>query len=134
MAIEDNRQVALAFYARFDAGDVPGVLALMADDATFWIAGKPGTAPTAGPHTKAQIAEVFVRMTAALEGPLRMTVLGTVAEGDKVALEVRSHGQLRNGRVYEQEYHALMTVRGGRIAAVREYMDTEHVQAVWYRR
>jgi ketosteroid isomerase-like protein len=63
-----------------------------------------------------------------------MTVKSTVAEGDKVAVEAASHGQLRNGRVYEQEYHALMTIRNGQIAAVREYLDTDHVLAVWYRR
>jgi len=41
-------------------------------------------------------------------------------------------GELLNGRVYNQEYHTVMTVREGRIVAVREYLDTQHVQEVWY--
>ena len=53
---------------------------------------------------------------------LRMTVRNTVAEGDQVALEVVSHGVLKNGRVYDNEYHLLMRLRGGKIAAVREYV------------
>jgi ketosteroid isomerase-like protein len=57
-----------------------------------------------------------------------------VAEGDRVAVEAESYGELRNGRVYAQEYHVLMTIRDGKIAAVREYMDTAHVMAVWYTR
>ena len=133
--IEQNRQLALDFYRRFDGGDIAGVLELMADDCSYWLAGKAGTSPTAGvAHTKAQMAEIFERMAQHLEGPLRMTVKSTVAEGDKVAVEAESRGQLRSGRVYNQEYHALMTIRDGKIAAVREYMDTEHVLATWYRR
>ena len=36
--------------------------------------------------------------------------------------------------MYEQEYHVLFTLRGGKIAAAREYMDTAHVNAIWYTR
>jgi ketosteroid isomerase-like protein len=39
---------------------------------------------------------------------------------------------MRNGRVYEQEYHMLMTIRDGKISAVREYLDTQHVLATWF--
>lgn len=135
MGIEDNRRVAIEFFRRYDAGDVQGALDLLADDCSYWLAGKPGSNATAGQaHTKAQMADIFRRMGEAMTGPLRMTVKGTVAEGDRVAVEATSRGELRNGRVYEQEYHVLMTVRDGRIAEAREYMDTQHVQAIWYTR
>jgi ketosteroid isomerase-like protein len=61
-----------------------------------------------------------------------MTVKGMVAEGDRVAVEAESHGELANGRVYRQSYHFLFEFRGGRISAVREYLDTQHAHAVWY--
>jgi ketosteroid isomerase-like protein len=135
MDLETNRQVATGFYRRFYDGDVEGALALMADDASFWLAGKPGTSATAGKaHTKADMAEIFRRMHERLVPPLAMTVRGTVAEGDKVAVEIAARAPLQNGRVYEQEYHALLTIRDGRIVAGREYMDTEHTLATWYRR
>lgn len=134
MDIEDNRRVALAFFERFDAGDVPGVLDLMADDICYWLAGKPGSNATAGERSKAEMADIFRRMEAAMTGRLRMAVKGCVAERDKVAVEAVSRGELRNGRVYEQEYHVLFTLRDGKIAAAREYMDTAHVDAVWYTR
>ena len=106
-----------------------------ADDIGYWLAGKPGSNPTAGKvHGKEEMAAIFRRMTRALkDGRLRMQVKQTTAEGDRVAVEVESHGELANGRVYNQEYHVLMTIRGGKIAAAREYMDTAHVDAVWYR-
>jgi uncharacterized protein len=134
MNIEENRKVATEFFRRHDTGDTRGALDLMTDDCIYWLAGKPGSNASAGRRTKAEMEGIFQRMAERMTGPLRMTVLGTVAEGEKVAVEARSRGELRNGRVYEQEYHVLMTIRDGRIAAAREYMDTQHVQAIWYKR
>ena len=45
MSIEDNRKIAIEFYNRFSAGDIPGALALMADDATFWLAARSAATP-----------------------------------------------------------------------------------------
>lgn len=129
---QSNKHVATEFYRCFDAGDIPGVLATMAEDASFWIAGKPGSNPSVGLHSKAEMAIMFGRIMKQLRGGLKMTVKGITAEGDRVALEVESYGELHNGRIYNQEYHALMTIRDGRIATVREYMDTQHVAAVWF--
>jgi ketosteroid isomerase-like protein len=63
---------------------------------------------------------------------MKMTVKSSIAEGDKVALEVVSVGELKNGRVYNNEYHFLVTIRDGEISAVREYLDTQHVVATWF--
>ena len=130
----DNSQLPRAFFQRFNDNDVAGAVELLADDATWWLAGKPDKLPGTGLLNKAQITDVFRRMTARLPEGLRMTVKGTVAEGDRVAVEVVSHGVLSNGRVYENEYHMLITLRAGRIAAVKEYYDSHHVWDIWYRR
>jgi ketosteroid isomerase-like protein len=61
-----------------------------------------------------------------------MTLKGAVAEGDKLALEAESYGELTNGRIYNQHYHFLIEFRDGKICAVREYLDTQHAHAVWY--
>jgi hypothetical protein len=71
-------------------------------------------------------------MVGQLPKGLRMTVKSVVAEGNKVAMEAESYGELRNGRVYNQEYHFLLTIRDGRIAGVKEYLDTQHVDATWF--
>lgn len=132
MSLERNKQLASEFFARFSARDLAGALDLMADDATWWIAGKPGQLPAAGDYSKERIGRLFHRMDGQLPNGLQLTVKGTTAEGDRVALELTSHGELANGRVYEQQYHLLMTFRDGKIAAVREYLDTQHVFAVWF--
>jgi len=133
MSLEDNKAVACRFFERFDANDIEGALDTLADDATWWIAGKPAGLAAAGVHDKKQIAGVFQRIAGRLKDGLRMRVKSSIAEGDRVALEVVSHGELRNGRLYENEYHTLMTIRDGKIREVREYMDTQHVFLTWFR-
>ena len=134
MSLEQNKKLARELFERFDAGDVAGALDTLADDATWWIAGKPEQLPAAGDHTRGQIADLLRNMVGQLSDGLRMTVKGVIAEGDKVALEVESDGELRNGRRYKQQYHFLLTVREGKIGAVREYLDTQHVFATWFQR
>ena len=133
MSIENNKKVASEFLSRLSDRDIDGALAMMADDATWWIAGKPGSLPVVGTLSKEQIARLFNRMTSQLRDGLRMNVKSMIAEGDRVALEVESYGELKNGRVYNQEYHMLMVVGDGKITAVREYLDTQHVFDVWFK-
>ncbi len=70
-------------------------------------------------------------MVAALKTGLKMTVKASIGEVNFVAVEVESFGNLKNGRFYRQEYHMLMEFRDGKIAAVREYLDTQHANDVW---
>jgi ketosteroid isomerase-like protein len=132
MSIEQNKTLARELFDRFNANDTPGALDTMTADATWWIAGKPEHLPAAGLYTKEQIAQLLNNLAAALQNGLRMTVKSLIADGDKVAVEVESYGELRNGRIYNQEYHFLLTIRDGKISAVREYLDTQHVFAVWF--
>jgi ketosteroid isomerase-like protein len=102
MSIEQNKKVASDFFRFFDSNDVAGALNAMSDDATWWIAGKPEQLTAAGLYTRQKIAALFDTMGAQLKNGLRMTVKSLIAEGDKVAVEVGSYGELRNGRVYNQ--------------------------------
>jgi len=131
MNTEHNKAVAHEFFARFTAGDIDGALNTMTDDATWWIPGKKERSPSAGLYTKDKIARLFNRMAQALRTGLEMKVKSCIAEGDSVALEVVSRGDLKNGRHYRQEYHMLMQFRDGKISAVREYLDTLHAYDVW---
>lgn len=129
---ERNKQVVAEFLGRFTAMDLAGVMASFTDDATWWIAGRRERIPTSGLHTRERIGRIFEAMREQLVDGLKMTVRSAIAEGDRVAVEVESLGTLKNGRVYNQQYHLLVTVRDGRIAAVREYLDTQHVHDVWF--
>ncbi len=133
MSTERNKELVAEFFARFTENDIAGALDRMADDATWWIAGKPGLATVSGLHTKEQIGRVFYGIAGRLKNGLKMTVKGAVAEGNKVAVELESYGELDNGRIYNNEYHVLMTIReDGKIGEVHEYLDTHHVHATWF--
>jgi len=127
------KAIAARLFERFSAGDAVGVLDMMSDDATWWLPGTPGQLPVVGTRSKAQIARLFEAMANQLDSPLAMTVKSAIAEGNEVAMEVESLGHLKNGRTYNQHYHFRITVRDDKICAVREYLDTLHVQDVWFR-
>jgi ketosteroid isomerase-like protein len=132
MSVEENKQLARQFIDHFTANDIAGALDLMTDDATWWIAGNPDQLPAAGTYNKERIARLLHNMIGQLSNGLKMTVKDLVAEGDKVSLEAESYGELQNGRVYNQQYHFLLTIREGRITAIKEYLDTQHVYATWF--
>ncbi len=132
MNTEQNKIVANSFYEYFTASDIAGVMNTMTDNATFWILGKAAPGRVTGQFSKSQIERVFTGMLARLKNGLKMEVKNCIAEGDQVALEVISFGELIDGRIYDQQYHALMRIENGKIASVREYLDTLHVEQVWF--
>lgn len=129
---QQNKVIAHEFYARISEGDIDGALALLSRDATWWLPGDPSTMPVAGLYTKDEITQLILQMTLNVRGRLISTVTGMVAEGDKVALEVETTGELHNGRSYHDQYHTLMRISDGEIREIREYHDTQHTYAVWF--
>jgi uncharacterized protein len=131
--MQDPKHTAQQLFERFSVSDIEGVLALMTDDVSWRMPGKPELTPTAGFYDKARLRRLFGRMLERLDGPLRMTVLASIGEGDRVAVEVESQGDLRNGRAYRQQYHFLIEFRDGKICTVREYLDTHHAHDIFFR-
>ena len=74
MTMSQNKQIAAELFARFTASDIDGVLALMADDVTWRLPGKPELSRAAGVYDKARLRGLFDRMVAALEKSLAKQV------------------------------------------------------------
>jgi ketosteroid isomerase-like protein len=127
-----NKQIVNRFFGHFTEGNVPAALALMAEDSTWRIPGKPGSTPIAGTRSKEQMSRVFHGMFERLKNGVTMTVKTLTGEEDRVAVEVESHGELKNDRLYHNEYHLLFTLQDGKIREVHEYYDTEHASKVWF--
>lgn len=130
MSSEQNKKIVTEFMEVFSAGDVDGIMDRLTDDATWWVAGTiPGIS---GTKDKAGFREMVSGIAASTtSGAIRLTPLAFTAEGDRVAVETESYTELKNGRVYNNLYHFLFTVRDGRISSVKEYLDTEHTTAVF---
>ncbi len=127
---ERNKKLVADFFSHFGRKDVQGALDMMTPDATWWIGGKTELFPLAGTKTKAEIGAILFDLVPSSKDGLAITPHGMVAEGDKVAVEAESLGVLANGRTYNNFYHFLITVRDGKIAAVKEYLDTMHTADV----
>lgn len=127
MSAEANKGVVLGFFENFSAGKFDDALGMMSDDATWWVAGK---FELSGTKTKAEFAELVKGIGSAMPNGLKITPKGLLAEGDSVAVEAESYGELANGKVYNNEYHFLIELADGKISAVREYLDTMHAKEI----
>ena len=125
---DDNKDLIRRFMAAFSAGDVTGVLAMMDDEATWWVA---GTMPISGTYSKEAFAKLLANIGDAVTGPILLTPKAFTAEGDRVAVETESLAHTKNGRTYNNFYHFLFEIRDGKILRIKEYLDTMHTNAVF---
>lgn len=96
----------------------------MTDDATWWVAGTiPGVS---GTYDKATFGGLLTGISESCKGAIRLTPQVFTVEGDRVAVETESYAELKNGRVYNNHYHFVFVVRDGKVAQIKEYLDTMH--------
>lgn len=129
-SVETNKAIVKSFLAVFSTGNVAGILDGLEDDATWWVSGR--LQGLSGTYTKADLGPLLKGATALYTtGALRITPLEMIAEGNRVAVEAESYAELTDGRVYNNLYHFVFEIRNGRIARVKEYMDTDHANATF---
>lgn len=91
--------------------------------ATWWIIGQ-------GELPHARVRELALETEGQLSR-LGVRIIGTVAEGDKVAVELRGDMQFPDGRTYCNTYHHVVTFEGDRIIRLHEYFDTAYVRQIF---
>lgn len=119
-----NRALVLRFYDLMSQQQFDAMLDLMADDATWTVAGNPETFHHAGTATKAQRRAAlasFTRFFATLE----MDIRSTTADDDRVAVEAITRCATHTGLQYENELLVLLRCRDGRIASIYEHLDQQ---------
>ena len=120
-----NRQRVLNFLEAFYSGDIEGALACCTDDVDFLANAPIDIMPHMG-HRRGKVAvREMWSVVYARYSSLRYEVAATVAEADKVAVHIRAFFRKRdNDRTVKFDIAAFYTLRGGRIAQIREIMDT----------
>ncbi len=126
--MQANKQVVLDFWEAFSNSRFDEALDLLADDATWWIA---GTTDISGEYSKAQFADLVKGIAENAPNGIKVTPDTLTAEGDRVSMEAESYGEISNGKVYNNFYHFMHTLRNGKLVSVKEYLDTQHVQDVF---
>ena len=121
------KQVVAEFLKAFSAGDIPGVASLLHEDATWWVSGR--IDGLSGSYSRQQLVTLLTGVKDLyVQGALRITPQSMIAEGGRVAVEADSLAELKNGRIYNNQYHFLFEIEQGKVRRVKEYMDTLHAR------
>jgi ketosteroid isomerase-like protein len=121
MSIEANKATARRFIANLTKDVIEEEM--LAPDFTYW------TIPT-GIIPREVIVAPGAKMSRLFAGPMTITETGITAEGDRVAMEAKSDGELVSGNRYSNVYHFLFVFDAeGRIREVKEHMNTAHFTA-----
>jgi ketosteroid isomerase-like protein len=119
MSAEENRQIVLKYFQLMYERNKPFAEELLADDCKWW-------APGGGVMDKATFSAMVEQMRPIMPKLPKLHILGTTAEGDRVAVEAKGEGTLANGKPYENLYHFLVLLRNGRICMVQEHCDSKY--------
>jgi ketosteroid isomerase-like protein len=124
--VEDlHRQRVLNFLDAFYSGDIEGALDRCSDDVDFIANAPVDILPHMGHrHGKAEVGQMW-KIIHTRYSSMRYEVPIIVAEGDKVAANIRVFfRKSSNGRIVQFDLAAFYTLRDGRIAQIREIMDS----------
>jgi ketosteroid isomerase-like protein len=125
--IESNKAIVTRFFEALNSGDVDAIVNTYAGDGCVQTM---GDTLISGTFSRDQIAASAGGIFDVFPDGLTFTVLGMIAEGDKVAVEAASEGEHISGQTYSNEYHFLFEFREGKLLKLKEYMDTEQVTDV----
>jgi len=125
MSADLHRQQVLKFLEVFYSGDIEGALARCTEDIEFLANAPVDILPHMGHRRgKAAMREMWTTVNARYS-EMRYEVPILVAEGDKVAAHIRVFFRKRsNDRVMQFDIAGFYTLRDGRIAEIREIIDT----------
>jgi ketosteroid isomerase-like protein len=124
MRIQENVQIAKDFFAAMGSGDKQGLLALVAKDIEWIIPGEDW--PLAGTHRgHAGLADVLQKASEMIEisypEPPEF-----VAQGDRVLVIGSATGRIKaTNKPFKDDWVFSITVRNGKLAKIREYIDTQ---------
>jgi uncharacterized protein len=124
MTIEANKEFVKRTWQKLLGGDAEGALANFADDVTWFLTGKlEGVSGLK--KGKGAVREFLGGVAEAFPGGLTSEIKNAYGEGDTVIVELVNRGTSATGKPYENEYCFVFDLAGGKIRAIREYVDLE---------
>ena len=130
MSSEHNKLLTKQFFDFFQSEEIDKMFSLFAEDATWWVLGKPHQFLSSGPKDvktiKRLIREHFFPKI--MTKGITFTVKTLTAEDNRVSAEVDGYGVTGSGVIYDQNYHFLIEFEGGKIKSLKEFLDTIHAR------
>jgi ketosteroid isomerase-like protein len=123
MTIEENIQIVKDFFAAIGGGDQQRLLALVAEDIEWIIPGEDW--PLAGTRRgRAGLADLLETASRTMETSTEPRDF--VAQGDRVLVVGVATGKIKaTNRTFKDDWIFDVTVRNGKVAKIREYIDTQ---------
>ncbi len=124
MRERDNVKRVQQIYADFGQGNIPGILAALADDVE-WKEPPAGPPPFAGTYRgREQVGELFGQLAEAAE-PEQFEPREFIAQGDTVvALGYYRFRARATGRTWETDWAMVWRFREGKVARFRIFKDS----------
>jgi uncharacterized protein len=130
MSTISPRDAAMNVWKAFGSRDPVQIRSAFTPDGS-WIA-PPGNATAIASGNDAESVATVDGIIAFITGPayarlfrdVKVDFLKLIAEGNTVMMENIFRAKLPNDRVYENRYCWVFEVRDGKVAEMREYMDT----------
>ncbi|MBW2501075.1 MAG: nuclear transport factor 2 family protein [Deltaproteobacteria bacterium] len=131
---DENKALVERYFGAIASGDFDLLESLMAPDLHFRCAGGTGAADSVVFHSPAELRRDLERSFGDLFDPavgLKPEILWILAEGDRVAAEVRIRGRSsRSGESYDNLYAFFFWIEDGRFREIHEHLDTSYVERV----
>ena len=123
MSIEKNIQTVKDFFAAIGRGDREALLALVAEDIEWIIPGEDW--PLAGTYRRhSGLADLLRKASETMETFTEPREF--VAQGNRVLVVGFARGRIiATNRTFEDDWVFAITVRNGKVANIREYIDTQ---------
>ena len=121
---QQNIELTRQAYEAYKRGDTQQLLALLDDQVEWDLPETPGVPFTGKRRGRESVAEVF-RMQQQLLEVRECTVNEFIAQGDRVVVLGHGAWTVKNtGQDFESDWVDVFTIKDGRIAAYRDFLDT----------
>lgn len=110
----NHQQLVRDFFSAIAVGTLPDEL--VTSDMTFWTV-------NSGQSDKARFHGGVKILASIFNNTLVYDIESLTSEEDRVVAEVKSHGTLASGELFNNSHIFLFRLRAGRIASVAEYMN-----------
>ncbi|MBP2471803.1 ketosteroid isomerase-like protein [Crossiella equi] len=126
--------IATEFFELLGRGHIDGAMALTTDDFTWTVGGKPGGPfALAGTYDSAAYIEMLGHVAASIPAGPQVEIVSVTQGSDRIVVETHVVGNSADGVGYDNNLVCVFDISDGRIAAVREYLDTIHASEVFTR-
>jgi uncharacterized protein len=128
MTIDNNKATVLEFLGHMVRSELDELVAMLTPDFHMWVAGDLRSSGSFdGPDAVAHLRGTGGGSSDLFKSSVRLDIGEVTAEADRVCVEAATFGELSAGGTYENTFHFFFRVRDGKVAEMKEYMDTKHV-------